>query len=66
MRRAYRVLVGKSQAKHHFGDLSINGRIVIKWILQKWVGGSGTEMMRLGMGRGGRALVNAVLNLGVT
>jgi len=59
-------LVGISQAKHHFGDLSIDGGIVLKWILQKWVGGLGTEMMRLSVGRDGRALVNAVLNLRVT
>jgi hypothetical protein len=66
MKCAYRVLVGKSQAKDHFADLDIDGSIVLKWVLQKWAGRSGTEMMWLSIGRGRRALVTAVLNFRVT
>jgi len=66
MRCAYRAFVGKSQAKDHFEDLDIDGRIVLKLVLQKWFGGSGTELMWLSIGRGRRALVTAVLNFRVT
>jgi hypothetical protein len=52
--------------KHHFADPDIDGRIVLKWILRKWVGRSGIELMWLRIGSGRRALVNAVLNFWVT
>lgn len=58
--------MGNLRQKHYLADLDIDGRIVLKWILQKGVGGSGTELMWLSLGRGGRALMKAVLNFRAT
>jgi hypothetical protein len=55
--------LGNLRQKYHFEGLVVAGRIVLKWILQKWVFGSGTELMGLSMVTVGRALVDAVLNL---
>ena len=38
-RDTYRVLVGRP-AVHHLEDLSVDGRIILKWILQSTVEGS--------------------------
>ena len=38
-RGACRVLVGKHEGRDHLEDLVIDGRIVLKWILEMWDGG---------------------------
>jgi hypothetical protein len=35
---AYRVLVGKPEEREQLEDLSIDGRIILKWIFKKWEG----------------------------
>jgi hypothetical protein len=37
-RTAYTVLVGKPEQKSHQEDLNVGGRIILKWILEKWDG----------------------------
>jgi hypothetical protein len=34
MRGEYRVLVGKPQVKSHLGDITIDGRIILKYFLK--------------------------------
>jgi hypothetical protein len=31
-RGVYRVLVGKPDGKHHWGDPSVDGRMILRWI----------------------------------
>jgi len=35
---AYRVLVGRPEEKHHLEDLSIDGKIILKWIFNQRYG----------------------------
>jgi hypothetical protein len=35
MRNAYRIFIGKPEGKRPFGDLGVDGRIILKWIFQK-------------------------------
>jgi hypothetical protein len=35
MRNAYKILVGKSERKYHFGDLNVDERIILERILKK-------------------------------
>jgi hypothetical protein len=37
-RNAYRVLVGKSEGKRPVGALDVGGRIILKWIVEKYDG----------------------------
>jgi hypothetical protein len=49
-RCAYRVLVGRPEGKRerdHLEFLDINGKIVIKWIFEKWDGKAWTGLMWL-------------------
>ena len=34
-KNACRVLIGKPEGNYHFGDLGIDGRVILKWILKK-------------------------------
>jgi hypothetical protein len=33
---AYRILVGKPEGIPHFGDINIDGKTILSWILSKW------------------------------
>jgi len=35
-RGAYRVLVGTPEGKNHWGDLGIDGWIILGWISRRW------------------------------
>jgi len=35
-RRAYRVLVGKLEGRNHWGDLGVDGRIILERISRRW------------------------------
>ena len=35
-RDVHRVLVGKPEGKSHWGDLDVDGRIILRWIFGKW------------------------------
>jgi hypothetical protein len=35
-RGAYRVLVGKPEGRSHLKCRGVDGRIILKWILEKW------------------------------
>ena len=54
-RGAYRVLVGKQEGKIHWGDLGVDGWIILGWISTRWdVGmwtGLGWPMIETGGGR---------------
>jgi hypothetical protein len=36
MKHSYKMLVGKVKGGYHFGDKTINGRIMLKWIFKQW------------------------------
>jgi hypothetical protein len=63
-RDAYRVLVGKTEGNSHLEDRGVDGRIILKWIFNKWDGGM--DWIHLAQNRDRWwALVNAVINLRV-
>jgi hypothetical protein len=41
-RGVHRVLVGKYEAKRHWGEPDIDGRIILRWIFRKLEGDVGT------------------------
>jgi hypothetical protein len=63
-RGAYSVLVGKPEGRNHLEDPGVDGRIILKRILEKWDGG----MDRIDVPHRDRwrALLNAVTNLRVS
>jgi hypothetical protein len=38
-RCAYTVLVGRLEGRNHLEDPGVDGRIILKWIFEKWDGG---------------------------
>jgi hypothetical protein len=38
VRNAYKIVVGKPEGKDHSEDLGVDGRIILEWILGKYVG----------------------------
>ena len=54
-RGVYRVLVGKPEGRDHWGDLDVDGWIILEWISRKWdVGiwtGLGWPRIKTGGGR---------------
>jgi hypothetical protein len=48
----------------HLGDPGVDGRIILKWIFNKWDGGMGWIELAQDRDRW-RALVNAIMNLRV-
>jgi hypothetical protein len=64
-RGVYRVLVGKPEGKNHWGDLGVDGWIILGWISRRWVCGY-MDWIGLVQDRDGwRTLVSAVMNLRV-
>jgi hypothetical protein len=55
-RGVYRVLVGKPERKDHFEDPGVDGRIILRWVFQKWGVGAWTGSILLRMGTGGGQL----------
>jgi hypothetical protein len=56
---------GNLRGRDHWGDLGVDGRIILRWIFRKWVW-AGMDWIELDQDRDRwRALVNAVMNLRV-
>jgi hypothetical protein len=53
-RGVYRVLVGKSEGKSHWGDPGVDRRIILRWIFRKWDVGlwTGLTWLRIEIGGG--------------
>jgi hypothetical protein len=64
-RGTYRALVRKPEERDHLKDPGIDGRIILKWIFEKWEGGMDQIRLAEDMDRWW-ADVNAVMNLRVT
>jgi len=47
---------GDLKERHHLKDVSVDERIILKWIFKKWVGESRTELIWLRSGSGGGRL----------
>ena len=39
-RGAHRILVETTESKSSFKDLGVDGKIILKWIFEKWDGGT--------------------------
>jgi len=64
-RGVYRVLVGKPEGRNHWGDLSVDGWIILGWIPRE-VGCGYMDCIELAQDRDRwRTLVSAVMNLRV-
>jgi hypothetical protein len=55
-RGVYRVLVGNLREGDHWGDPSVDGRIILGWIFGKWDVGVWTGWSWLRIGTGGVCL----------
>ena len=54
-RGVYRVLVGKPKGKRdHWGDLGVDGRIILRWIFRRWDVGvwTGSTCLKIEIGGG--------------
>jgi hypothetical protein len=61
-RDVHKIIVGKPEGRNHLEDPGVDGRIILKWVFEKWDGGMG--WISLGEDRDRwRAFVNAVVNL---
>jgi hypothetical protein len=64
-RGAYRVVVGRPEGWNHLENPGIDGRIILKWILEEWEGGM--DYIDLAQDRDRwSAVVNAVMNFRVS
>jgi hypothetical protein len=61
-RGAYRFWWEDLREGDHLGDLSVDGRIILKWIFKKWDGDMDWNELAQDRDRW-RAVVNAVMNL---
>ena len=55
-RGVYRVLVGKPEGKNHWGDLGVDGWIILGWISRMWDVGIWIGFGGSRIGKGGRSL----------
>jgi hypothetical protein len=53
---AYTVLVGGLKERDHLEDLGIGGRMILKWIFEKWCGGTWVGLIWLRIWTGGGLL----------
>jgi hypothetical protein len=35
LRNAYKILIGNPEGRDHLGELGVDGRIILKWILKE-------------------------------
>jgi len=55
---------GNLKERDHFENPGVDGRIILRWILRKWVGGGCTDWIDMAQDRDRwRTHVNAVMNL---
>ena len=55
-RGVHKVLVGNLRERDHSGDQDVDGRIILRYILRKWVQVVATEWSWLRIGTGGGRL----------
>jgi hypothetical protein len=48
-----RIRTGNLSERIHLGDLGIDGWVILKWIIKKWDGETGTGLIWLGIETGG-------------
>jgi hypothetical protein len=60
-RNKYKILVGKPEEKRPLRRPNVGGRIILRWMLEKYDGGYGLD--RCGSGKG--PIVKTVMNLQV-
>jgi hypothetical protein len=49
MRNAYTILLRRPEGKNHVGNLSVDRRIILKWIMKVW---TGFNLLRIGLSGG--------------
>jgi hypothetical protein len=55
-RGVYRVLWENLRERDHWGDPSVDGRIILRWIFRRWDGGVWAGLSWLRINTGGRHL----------
>jgi hypothetical protein len=49
----YSVLVGILRERDHWGDMGVDGRVILRWIFKEWERGAWTGLSWLWIGTGG-------------